>query len=89
MAVKWQWISNGLDEWLSIGRKVILVVFYCLSGTTVAVKWNCICNGLVDWLSIGSKVLSLVFFVKVALQWRSSGTGLAMDWMSGYPVVGK
>ena len=89
MAVKWHCIGNGLVEWLSIGRKIISVVFYCSSGITVAVKWHSIGNGLVEWLSIGSKVISVVFTVRVAFQWQSSGTALAMDWLSGYPLIVK
>ena len=87
VAVKWHCIGNGLVEWLSIGKKVISVIFHCLSGITVEVKWLCIGNGLVEWFSIGRKVISVVITVGVALQWRSSGTQLAMDWLSGYPLV--
>ena len=62
MAVKWHWIGNGLAEWLSIGSKVISVVFNRPSGITVAVKWHSIDNGLEELLSIGSKVISVVFY---------------------------
>ena len=78
MALNWQ--CNRLVEWLSIGRKVISVVFHCLSSNTVEVKWHCIGNRLVEWLSIGRKVISVVFHclsgITVEVKWHSIGNGL-------------
>ena len=63
LVVKWHQIGSQVEvKWLCIGRKVISVVFHCLSGITVEVKLHSIGNGLVELFSIGTKVVSVCGF---------------------------
>ena len=71
MSFKWLCIGNGLDEWLSIESKVISVVFYCLSGTTVEVEWQSSGIGLViDWLRC----------CLVTVKWQLSCSRVTPNW---------
>ena len=48
------------------------------------VQWHWIGYGLVGWLSIGNQ---LYLSHNPLAEWLYSGTGVAMDWLSGYPLV--
>ena len=51
----------------------------------MAFKWHWI--GLVEWLSIGNQITCVVDPWLSGSTWHSSGTGLELDWLSGYPLV--